>query len=70
MKSPHSLYKRLAWHPVVVLVPLTFWIFKIYSTEFSTFRIIGLLVVTLWFAISVYDLFSKHKALDWMYPED
>jgi len=68
MKQQHSLYRRIIWHPLFVAIPLALITYTSYHKGFNSLRVVGLAVVGLWFILSTYNLASKHKILDWMYP--
>jgi len=44
--------------------------FFLYSNPRDTFTLIGLIVVGIWFILSLYDFFSSHKLLDWIYRKE
>ena len=58
------------WNPFVVVFPLGYFIYKCFFVDASWFRISALAFISLWFLMSVYDYFSNHKLLDWMYSDE
>src|SRR5271166_5968755 len=65
----HRLIRRLNWNPFVVAVPLAYLAYSAYTSGFPLWRTAAASVVGLWFGMSVFDWVSKHRLLDWMYPD-
>ena len=55
---------------MIVSLPLGAMCFFLYSNPRDTFTLIGLIVVGIWFILSLYDFFSSHKLLDWIYRKE
>jgi len=70
MKPTHSRYRRLCWHPAFAVIFLTIQILTIYYDGANTFRIIGLVVMSIWFGLAVYNLFTKNRLLDALYSKE
>jgi hypothetical protein len=55
---------------LVAALPFGYFVYRVSVSGFTTFRTIGLAVVTLWFVLAVVDLATRHRYLDWLYSED
>jgi len=66
----HPLFRRLSWHPLVAAFPLAWIIYNAATSGLTVMRVAGLLVVGVWFVLSVIDLVTRHRVLDWIYGEE
>ena len=70
MSPRHPFLRRFSWHPVAVAIPLGYMIWSTYAKGFGVVRTIGLVWIAVWFVLSVIDLRTHHRLLDWMYQDE
>lgn len=70
MRLHHPFFRRLSWNPFVVAVLFGYLAYTAYVAGFPVGRTLGAGFVGFWFALSVFDLISGHRLLDWMYASD
>ena len=69
MRISHPLHRRLLWNPFLVAIPLAYLAYTAYALGFPIFRTVGAGFVAFWFALSVCDMVTGHRLLDWMYSD-
>ena len=70
MRIRHPLTRRLQWNPLLVAVPFIYLAYTAYLAGFPAGRTAGAAFVGLWFGLSVFDLASGHRWLDWLYSDE
>jgi hypothetical protein len=67
MVRRHPLARRLLWNPGFVALPTAYFVHRVWQDGFASARAAGLVTGMSWFALSVFDLITKHRFLDWLY---
>jgi len=67
--SKVSKWAKVKWHPISALVPFMYLLFSIQENGITTLRIIVIITVFIWLVLSIYNLLSKNKFLNWLYSE-
>jgi hypothetical protein len=70
LRVRHPLARRLLWSPLVGAVPLAYLGYMAYLQGFPPGRTAVAGVVALWFGLAVFDTFSSHRVLDWLYSDE
>jgi hypothetical protein len=70
MPASHPLSRRLLWRPAFVALPTAYVLYRVSTHRLSGARIGGLVCSAIWFPLSVYNLITKHRFLDWLYSPD
>jgi len=70
MKTRHAFLRRLSWNPAVVAVPFAYLAYTTYLLGFPIARTLGAAFVGLWFGLSVFDLVTGHRLLDWLHSDE
>jgi hypothetical protein len=65
----HSLRRRIAWHPLVAGLALTYFLYRVAASGWTPVRACGFSVAAAWFVLSLADLLTRHRFLDWLYGE-
>ena len=66
----HPLWRRLIWHPAIVLIPVIWFTVRLVMGIRTLWVIAGSIVVGVWFALAVCDIATRHRVLDWLYSDD
>jgi|GEM_PF-4421494 len=61
--------QRLNWSPLVVALPLGFFVYRSATAGFTPMRTIGLCVGALWFGMAVFDWRTRGRLTDWIYGD-
>lgn len=70
LRIQHPFLLRLVWNPLVVAVPFAYLAYMTYLLGFPIARSVGTAVVGLWFGLSVCDMITGHRVLDWLYSDE
>jgi len=62
-------YHKFLWHPM-----LSFWLLLASIVRLNhgvtTLRIVGVIIIAIWFVLSIYDKGNNHRLLKWIYSKD
>jgi hypothetical protein len=66
----HSLYSRIAWHPVAASLFLAYAIYRLVAWGPSWLRYAGLAFCAVWFLLALFDTLTSHRLLNWLSRDD
>lgn len=70
MRVRHPFTHRLAWNPLIVSILFAYLLYTTTQRDFPIGRVIGLGIVGLWLVLSLFDVLTKHRLLNWLYPDE
>jgi hypothetical protein len=64
---PHPHIRRLSWHPLLPAIGIIWLAWRCWQFGFTAWRTTGLILVAVWLGLAIYDRFTRHRFLDWLY---
>jgi uncharacterized protein YegJ (DUF2314 family) len=62
--------RRLGWHPLLALGPFSYLAYRTYLGGAGVATLAALAFVGIWLGLSIYDWFTAHRWLDWLYRNE
>jgi hypothetical protein len=69
-KQRHPPLRRFMWHPLVAVLPVLHFGYRLLSGQGTAYRVVGLAVGVIWIVGAVYDRWTEHRLLDYLYAQD
>jgi len=71
MQHPrHPRLRRFSWHPVVVALPLAYFVYRLISHGVTVMRVVSLAFIVIWFVLGMINFATKDRFLDWLYSDE